>query len=509
MATSSSSTRPWAGADQPPAPEPGAAGASSRPIRWYDYITVNIFWLGLTVLAQTNGLVFPLLVQQFVGEQVKGAYLGTFRLWTLMVALLWQAIIGMLSDRSTARWGRRRPFILVGSLFMVVFIALIGASSGMEGMSGFWFLFVMGILLSFASNTAHGAQQGLIPDVVPENKRGRFSAIKAIFEVPLPLILVSFTIARIIARGDMWLALGIAAAVVLVAALLTMLVREVRQLPGAAVRVDWAPIARLALMTAIFTGIILGMGWAVRQFQSTLGGLTNAASLMFIMGLVGLIAIVITVAIGVYISVRISIGTTAAKNNPSFTWWVVNRLAFFVGTTNLSTFAVFFLQGRLGLEREKAAGPAALLMTVIGLFILLSALPSGYLGDRFGHRRMVAIAGLVAAGGVLIALLTPSMTIIYIGGALIGIATGFFFTSNWALGTKIAPPNEAGRYLGISNLAGAGAGAVGAYIGGPIADFVTAQLPGVPGAGYVLLFGIYGLMFLVSVVALRGVRGMR
>jgi hypothetical protein len=35
----------------------------ARPIRWYDYITLNIFFLGLTVLSQTNGLVFPLLVQ--------------------------------------------------------------------------------------------------------------------------------------------------------------------------------------------------------------------------------------------------------------------------------------------------------------------------------------------------------------------------------------------------------------------------------------------------------------
>jgi MFS family permease len=480
-----------------------------RLIRWYDYITINIFWLGLTVLAQTNGLVFPLLVQQFVGEQVKGTYLGTFRLWTLMVALLWQAIIGLLSDRSTLRWGRRRPFILVGASFMVVFVALIGVSAGMEGMSGFWFLFVMGIFLSFAANTAHGAQQGLIPDVVPENKRGRFSAIKAIFEVPLPLILVSFTIARIIGAGNMWLALGLAAAIVLIAALLTMLVPEIRQLPKTAARIDWKPIARLAIMTAIFTAIILGMGRVVRLSQQLLGGVSNPATLMLAMGLLGLVAMIVAVAIGVWISVRISIGAQGVRANPSFTWWVVNRLAFFVGTTNLSTFAVFFLQGRLGLEREKAAGPAALLMTVIGLFILVSALPSGYLGDRFGHRRLVAIAGMVAAGGVLIALLSPSMTIIYIGGALIGIATGFFFTSNWALGTKIAPPNEAGRYLGISNLAGAGAGAVGAYIGGPIADFVTAQLPGVPGAGYVLLFGIYGVMFLVSVVALRGVRGVR
>jgi hypothetical protein len=28
----------------------------------------------------------------------------------------------------------------------------------------------------------------------------------------------------------------------------------------------------------------------------------------------------------------------------------------------------------------------------------------------------------------------------------------------------------------------------------------------VPGAGYILLFGIYGVMFLVSVLALRGVQ---
>jgi MFS family permease len=61
------------------------------------------------------------------------------------------------------------------------------------------------------------------------------------------------------------------------------------------------------------------------------------------------------------------------------------------------------------------------------------------------------------------------MTVIYVGGCIVGAATGMFFTTNWALGTDVVPKEEAGRYLGISNLAGAGAGAVGAYIGGPIA----------------------------------------
>jgi hypothetical protein len=50
---------------------------------------------------------------------------------------------------------------------------------------------------------------------------------------------------------------------------------------------------------------------------------------------------------------------------------------------------------------------------------------------------------------------------------------------------------------------------VGAYIGGPIADFVTTQVPHLPGFGYVLLFTIYGLLFLFSVLALTQVKAGR
>jgi MFS family permease len=70
------------------------------------------------------------------------------------------------------------------------------------------------------------------------------------------------------------------------------------------------------------------------------------------------------------------------------------------------------------------------------------------------------------------------------------------------LGTSLVPRDEAGRYLGISNLAGAGAGAVGAYIGGPVADFFTRTTPDISGLGYVVLFAIYGLLFLLSTLLL-------
>jgi len=475
-----------------------------KRIRWFDYITVNIYWLGLTTLSQTvTPLVFPLLVQKFVGEEGKGTFFGTLRLWTLMVALLVQALMGMLSDHSTLRWGRRRPFILLGTLADLVFLAAVGFSAGLEGMTGYWFLFAMAILLQFSSNVAHGAVQGLIPDLVPEDRRGRFSGIKAVFEVPVPVILVAFAVGPLIAKGNMWGGLLVAMGILALTMLITMLVREEPLRESSPL--DWAPFLRLLLMTALFTAIILGMGEIVKGVGRLAEGVSSTTVLIFIMGAVGLVGMAIAVTLGVWASVRISIGQ-AARSNPSFTWWVVNRLAFFVGTTNLSGFAVYFLQGRLGYAEEQAAGPASQLMMVVGIFILIAALPSGWLSDRIGHKRLAAISGILAALGTLIFLLSPSLTPIYIGGCLVGMAAGLFFTANWALGTDLVPKEEAGRYLGLSNLAGAGAGAVGSYIGGPIADYFTVRVPSQPGLGYVLLFAIYGVLFLLSVIVLRQVR---
>jgi MFS family permease len=99
-------------------------------------------------------------------------------------------------------------------------------------------------------------------------------------------------------------------------------------------------------------------------------------------------------------------------------------------------------------------------------------------------------------GGTLIILIIPTMPAMYVGGSLIGAAIGIYYSASWALGTEIVPQSQAGHFLGISNLAGAGAGAIGAYIGGPIADAY----------GYVVLFTIYGVMFILSILALAGIR---
>jgi MFS family permease len=467
-------------------------------LRWYDYITINIYWLGLTTISQSNGLIIPLLVQKFVGPEQQGTAFGRLRLYTLMVALLVQALMGMLSDHSTLRWGRRRPFILVGTLLNMACMIAIGASPS------YWFLFGAVVLSQIASNIAHGAEQGLIPDLVPEDRRGRFSGVKSIMEL-LPVIIVAFTVGKLVATGQMWAAILVAIGILFLSMAITMFVREapLREPPG---RLDWGPFGRLVAMTLVFMVVILGLGELVKGIGRLLGSISAVPTLLIVMGGIGLLAMATAVIVGVWASVRIGIGGKDSRHYPSFTWWVVNRLAFLIGTTNLSGFAVYFLQARLGLKGEAAAGPASQLMMVVGVLILLCALPSGWLADRIGRKRLVALSGLAAALGTLVLVLAPSMNVIYVGGCIVGAATGVFFTTNWALGTDLVPKEEAGRYLGISNLAGAGAGAVGAYIGGPIADYFTVHVPHIPGLGYVLVFAIYAALFALSAIVLLGVR---
>ena len=465
-----------------------------KRLLWYDYITINIYWLGLTAVSQANGLVQPLLVQRFIGPEQQGTYYGNMRLYSLMIALLVQALAGMLSDRSMAKWGKRRPYILIGSLLNAGILIAMGASPT------FLILFTTVVLSQVASNIAHGAQQGLIPDLVPEDRRGRFSGIKAVLEL-LPVIIIALTIGPMIAKGNMWGGIIVVVLILLATAVITLFVRE-QPLTEKPDPLDWKPFGRLVGMTLLFMLVILFSGQVVKFVGTFLENVSALSTQLIVMGLVGLAGMMFAVILGVYGSVQVSIGRDVASKNPAFTWWVINRLAFLVGANNLSTFAVYFLQGRLGYVGDAAAGPASRLKLVVGVLVLLFALPSGWLADKIGRRVLVAISGILATVGTIILLLSPTMTVIMIGGSIVGAGIGMFFTTNWALGTDIVPKKDAGKFLGISNLAGAGAGAVGAYIGGPIADFFTANFPAMPGLGYMLIFGIYAALFLVSAIVI-------
>jgi MFS family permease len=219
-----------------------------------------------------------------------------------------------------------------------------------------------------------------------------------------------------------------------------------------------------------------------------------------------LVAMIVAVTAGVWAGTGITLGWEAARAHRSFVWWVVNRLFFLCALGSIRSFAPFFLMTTFQINREQATIMAGQLITAVGIATLVTALPGGWLSDRFGHRRLVALSGgLGFAGAVLILgmIWAPSMGLLYTAGVILGLATGLFTSTNWALGTSLVPREEAGRYLGVSNLAGAGAGIVGVGIGGPVADAINSNLPGL---GYFPLFAAYGVLFLLSITSLRGTK---
>lgn len=469
-----------------------------RRWRWYDYVTHNIYWFALSMgSGSLTPLILPLLVQQLVEGGQKNTFYGLLRASGLAVAILVQPAAGVLSDRSRSRWGRRRPFIAVGALLTALLVF------SMSLARSYWVLFGIMLLLQFATNIAHGALQGVIPDTAPEDQRGKAAAGKSLLDL-LPTLVVAFTIAPLVKGGDVASGVVVLSLIYIVAMLITVVgVREapLSEKPAGNVRELLLRTLGLLLGVAIgaaVAGVAAGLtGGLAYLLMGLLAG--QAQAQLVGVGVGGLVAMLGTIVAGVWAAVHL--GTGDARRHASFTWWVVNRLAFMAAVGSLLSFALYFVQDALRLPNP--AQVTANLQAAAGGFTLLLVLVSGYLADRFGRRPLVVAAGLVAAAGTVLLLMAGDVVMVLIAGCIIGGGTGLFYTASWALGTDLVPPEEAGRFLGIQNVAGAGAGIVGAGLGGLVADYFNVASAG---SGYQVVFAMFGACFLLSTLVMTQVR---
>jgi Na+/melibiose symporter-like transporter len=153
-------------------------GLKGTSFRTRDYLNLSIFWVALSM--QWNVLspvVLPEVILRYVPEAMKGTYLGIMMGVGGLIAMLFQPLVGALSDVTMTKWGRRKPYIVVGTLIDVaILISLFYAPS-------YLFFFIAVIGLQLASNLAQGPYQALIPDLVPEQNRGVASGFMGLMGV--------------------------------------------------------------------------------------------------------------------------------------------------------------------------------------------------------------------------------------------------------------------------------------------------------------------------------------
>lgn len=485
----------------------------NRLLRWYELITLNGYQLGLSMASSViSPLLLPALVLTFMPPEKKNTYTALVYVIGLAVAMFVQPVMGMLSDRCTSKLGRRRPFIITGALLNILFMVVIGASLWFQdspldvffqsslGVTTSLVVLIVGIiLLQFSSNVSQAGQQGLIPDLVAEQQRGRASGIKSVLEM-LPAALV-LLIAPLIDQKRFWFVILLVMGSYLVTMLLTVVFTREAPLLEKPAREEGRPVLRMLLLTLLFVGItqlalllVKGAGNWLPEETMSLGWR------IALIGLAGLAGMAGSIFIGVYFGARIGIGKESVKQS-SFVWWVVTRLLFLAAIGSVRNFAMFFLNDVL-----KVPNPATVttyLTAVMFVFLLVSSLLGGNLSDKVGRKKLLAAAGLLAMVGTVLLVFSRTIPMVIFSGVFLGLGTGTFMATNWALGTDLVPASDAGRFLGISNLAGAGAGIVGSSIGGPLADYFNAIQPGL---GYPVIFALYGGLFLLSVLLLPRIK---
>jgi MFS family permease len=154
-------------------------GRPSATLPLPQLVRLSLYWLGLSSIfaGLTNILGNRLQFTGLVAPGTEGTTLFGLTIGGSIVALLVQPTIGSLSDYTSSRWGRRKPYILVGSILDVVFLYGIASSNGLLAIAGFV------ILLQFSSNFAQGPFQGYVPDLVPAHQVGLASSLVGLMQV--------------------------------------------------------------------------------------------------------------------------------------------------------------------------------------------------------------------------------------------------------------------------------------------------------------------------------------
>jgi MFS family permease len=148
-----------------------------------EHLALSSLWFSFS--AQTAALVpiiVPTQILLFVAPgQIGSAQQATFLSWLAMlgaaVSLIIPPIIGMLSDRTSSNFGRRRPYIIAGSILLLISTPLLSFVSGLA-------LLVVGLaLLLIGKNIAAAAYQCLVPDLVPKEQHGEASAYVGVMTI--------------------------------------------------------------------------------------------------------------------------------------------------------------------------------------------------------------------------------------------------------------------------------------------------------------------------------------
>jgi MFS family permease len=154
---------------------PGSASSLSQqispaPARLVVALALAQFGAYLAVLTPVM-VTLALRVDQIVPEAERGSALGQVLSVGALLAMLGNPVFGALSDRTTGRFGRRRPWLLGGMVAGLAGLLIVALGGGVLALMAGWALAQLGINATLAALTS------CVPDLVPDRQRARVSGV--------------------------------------------------------------------------------------------------------------------------------------------------------------------------------------------------------------------------------------------------------------------------------------------------------------------------------------------
>ncbi len=159
--------------------ESAASLRPTTPLALGHLVRISLYWLGLTAIDGAVGLFIQnrLNFGGFADPLEIGRITFLLSIPAAIISILIQPTVGTISDYTVSRWGRRKPYIVIGSLLDVVFLAGIATANNVLILGAFV------ALLTFSTNVARGPFQGYVPDLVPEKQVGLASAMVGLMQI--------------------------------------------------------------------------------------------------------------------------------------------------------------------------------------------------------------------------------------------------------------------------------------------------------------------------------------
>jgi len=439
--------------------------AEQRRLSVFDQVNLNVFWIANNFHWQALlAVVIPSMVATFLDPSHKDINLAIVVNVGTLVAFVVNPLVGAISDYATFRMGRRRPFMIVGTILNVIVLVLFAFAPSWFSAGALLFIFaVLFILLQFSNNLANSPWSAIIADKVPYNQRGLSSGFNGLFTL-----------------------LG-------------------------------------TILGSVVAGIILGGNMSLPLYKNAVVEVFLLIAVVQIVFVTYTVLTVKEVALPPEQHVKLKFASFFKRflfkpsQYPDISWVLLARFLVMMGIWSVYYFLLYYFDDVLGGKGVKtiilgtpfsgAQFNGVLFQPVLLLLALPTSIFAGWASDRWGRKSLVYLSGIMMAVVCIIFILFQNQYAALIAGAFFGIGYGAYTSVDWALTTDVLPPtDEAGKFMGIWSAVGILPQVVGITVGGVILQLLQ-TLPN--HLGYTSLFGLTVVYIALGTLVIKQVKGAR